>query len=293
MSTVQQTSASATATAAPSPAAAATEAPSGGFQQQLATAQVAQGDAGALPQQADPSTPPLPPPPPPPPPIPGDAPVAEAPSGGLAPGSTVQNVSEPADSDSDFSGDSTATAEATNGAQATAGEGLLASLGLSPALQRIIRHARQFVPANASLHIFSTAPGAFRGKFVVPKEGVVNAVPSAPAPFVAPPRVVTGDGPAPAVDDPQPPPPPSAPPAPDGSTLPPPPAPPPIPPDEIVLPEDDAPATDAPTDATDTTDGDSPPDPQLVTTALSAYRSASAGAAAPLRIPRPRTPEDD
>ncbi|PZC47585.1 MAG: hypothetical protein DK306_001155 [Chloroflexi bacterium] len=273
--------------AAASPAVAT---PGGdGFPQQLAAANVAQAPAdGLTAQQADPSAPPLPPPPPPPP-IPTDTPTAgDAPIGDTSGGANVQPVGEPEPPDSGFDG---AGASAPTGTPAPAATGgLLASLGLSPGIQRMIRHARQFVPANASLHIFSTAPGAFRGKFVVPQDGVVNATPTAP--FVAPPRVVPTDGPAVPTDTPLPPPPPAAPPAPDGSALPPPPPPPPIPPDEIILPNDQADPTD-PAPAPSAASREILPDRQLVITALSAYRTATTGAAGPLTVPLPLDNRDD
>ena len=190
--------------AAASPAVATTGAQ--GFQQQLAAANVAQAPAGGVTaQQADPSAPPLPPPPPPPP-IPTDTPPTDTPTAGDAPiadtsgGASVQPVGEPASPASGFDGAGASAPTSTPPPAATGG--LLASLGLSPGIQRMIRHARQFVPANASLHIFSTAPGAFRGKFVVPQDGVVNATPTPPAPFVAPPRVVPADDAAAPTDTP-------------------------------------------------------------------------------------------
>lgn len=259
------------------------------FAEQLSQAQVDQTSSESAPaQELDPSAPPMPPPPPPPPSIPdaqapalldADAPAASPPAG------SVQPVGEPPGGESPFEGVGASTAAAPTGGQA-----LLASLGLPPALQRIIREARRFVPGNATLHIFSTAPGAFRGRFVVPQQGVLNSAPPAPATVVAPPRTVPGPDPAdpsPTPDGnlPQPPAPPSAPAAPDGSSLAPPPPPPPIPPDEIILPDETNPDSEAETGAA--------PAAQIVTSAVNAYRAAAEAEVNPLAVGGVATARDE
>ena len=197
----------------------------------------------------------------------------------------MQPVGEPPGGESPFEGAGASTAAAPTGGQA-----LLASLGLPPALQRIIREARRFVPDNATLHIFSTAPGAFRGRFIVPQQGVLNSAPPAPAPVVGPSRTVPGPDPAdpsqtPDADPPQPPAPPAAPPAPDGSSLAPPPSPPPIPPDEIILPDETTPASEDETAAA--------PAAQIVTSAVNAYRAASEAEVNPLAVGGVSTTRDE
>lgn len=169
---IHPTAASPAATAAtPAPQAAASQA----FQDQLAVAQVTQDDAGAVPaQEADPTAPPALPPPPPP--AIADAPTTTtSTTTGSSSAGDVQPVGESPDGQS-FDG-----ASATSPASPSGGSTLLAALGLPPALQRIIREARRFVPDNATLHIFSNGPGAFRGRFVVPQNGVLNSVPPPPA----------------------------------------------------------------------------------------------------------------
>ncbi|MEE9276928.1 MAG: hypothetical protein V3V06_00780, partial [Dehalococcoidia bacterium] len=107
---------------------------------------------------------------------------------------------------------------------------VLSALGISPALSSIIKRAREAVPEGASLHIFSTEPGHFRGRFV----GGSGTTIAAPSDSLAPLSPSGGES-----SDPLPPSPPSS-----GDFVPQgPPPPPPIPPDEIAPDEDDESAT--------------------------------------------------
>lgn len=189
---------------------------------QVRVAQAASEAVGA--QAPDPAAPPLPPPPPPsipeaqPPAVETPTVVDATPPGATASGTgssgAVQTSSGASDDDGGFGGAGATTGTTESGT--AGGSALLTSLVLPPALQRIIREARRFVPGDATLHIFSTAHGWFRGRFAVPQSGVLNSTPPAPPPVVGSPRTLPDSG-TPAtrsIDDPQPPAPPAAPPGP-------------------------------------------------------------------------------
>ena len=260
------------ATAPASPAA-------DGFAAVLASAGDGDASNGALPAEEPEAAPPLPPPPPPPPAAPdADSPLLGDPN---APAGQADLGATPADETSPPENSAAAAPQpGFEGASGTVGAARLLSLGITPSLQSIVRRARRFVPPNSTLHIFSTAPGHFRGRFVPPGDGSTPAEwtgPSAPPPpstdAVEPPPPAAE--PEPAVETP-------LPPAPtediDSTLIPPPPAPPPIPPDEIAPPgsedtsEDEA-AASATTSAA------------LRSSAGAAYRAAADGVINPLSAP--------
>ena len=143
---------SAASSSGPTPVRSAQQADAA-FAEQWAKAQSAAGPASPtqLPS-GDEDDNPLAPPPPPMPPGTTSAPAPLAPSS------------------ADIGSSSGAAAAEGSGAAA-----LLTALGISPALSRIIKEARKFVPPGATLHVLSTEPGRFRARFAA---GPMTAGPS-------------------------------------------------------------------------------------------------------------------
>ena len=178
-------------------------------------------------------------------------------------------------------GPSSADVGSASGA-AEAGESgaaaLLTALGISPALSRIIKEARRFVPPGATLQVLSTEPGRFRTRFA---GGPTTAGPSPVVTLGSATPTATG------IDMPTPPAPP-LPPNIGGADATGPPPPPPIPPDEIPFNPAPAPDDESVDDSPLPAQSNAAVMPPSQSAVQTAYRLAQQGelnwAAAPSRV---------